>query len=124
VRLLLAEDPRGEAFRFAPLGSVAFAEAIPPTERRRLPDSLVLRLPDGRILVRGRAVLEIGHRLGGIWRALALVASLIPRAVLDLAYDGVARVRRWLFARPLAACPRVPPYLRDRFADAGSGAGG
>ena len=31
------------------------------------------------------------------------------------AYDGVARVRLRLFARPTTACPMVPPHLRDRF---------
>ncbi len=117
VRFLLAEDARGDAFHFAPLASAAFAAAVPESERARIPDSLVLRLPDGRILVRARAVLEIGRRLGGLWRAVAILVSMLPKTPLDWLYDGVARVRRYLFAPPLAACPRVPPYLRDRFAD-------
>jgi predicted DCC family thiol-disulfide oxidoreductase YuxK len=117
VRFLLAEDPRGEAFRFAPLASVAFESAIPEGERARLPDSLVLLLPDARVLVRARAVIEIGKRLGGLWRAAALLVSLLPRSPLDFAYDVVARVRGRVFSRPLAACPRVPAYLRERFAD-------
>jgi predicted DCC family thiol-disulfide oxidoreductase YuxK len=112
VRFVLAEDPKGDGFRFAPLAS-----AIPERERERLPDSLVLVLPDGRFLVRARAVLEIGRRLGGLWRAAAVVVSLVPKTPLDWLYDGVARVRKRLFAPPLAACPRVPPYLRERFAD-------
>jgi predicted DCC family thiol-disulfide oxidoreductase YuxK len=117
VRFLLAEDPRGDAFRFAPLASAAFEAAIPESERARLPDSLVLLLPDGRVLVRARAVIEIGQRLGGIWRAAALLVSVLPKRPLDRAYDVVARVRGRLFTPPLAACPRVPTYLRERFAD-------
>jgi predicted DCC family thiol-disulfide oxidoreductase YuxK len=114
VRLVLAEDVAG-AFRFAPLESAAFEDALPEPERARLPDSLVVRRADGVILVRSRAVRHILLRLGGMWRALAVAAGALPGRVLDRTYDGVARVRRKLFAPPAEACPLIPALLRSRF---------
>ena len=70
---------------------------------------------DGRVLVRSTAVLYLLEHLGGLWRAVGRAARLIPRRLLDLAYDGVARVRRRLFRRPEEICPVVEPRLKDRF---------
>lgn len=109
VRFVLAEDPDGAAFRFAPLAR------LPADVAAGLPDSLVVELPDGTLLVRARAVREVGERLGGLWRALALASRAIPTAWLDRIYDGVARVRGRLFARPPDACPLVSAELRARF---------
>jgi predicted DCC family thiol-disulfide oxidoreductase YuxK len=115
VRFVLAEDRDGCAFRFAPLASETFEKALPAAERAALPDSLVVRTPDGRILVRTAAVREICTRLGGLWRALAVASLALPERLLDRGYDGVARIRKRLFARPAEACPIVPAELRQRF---------
>ena len=114
VRFVLAEDRAG-SLRFAPLASASFAGAVPEGRRRDLPDSIVLRMPDGALLARSAALLEIGQRLGGVWRIASLFGRLAPRAPLDRAYDGVARIRHRLFARPADACPVLPPDLRARF---------
>ena len=63
------------------------------------------------------ATLRVLSRLGGAWRVVAAVACVFPRPVRDLVYDGVARVRRRLFAMPPDACPLIPQRLRDRFMD-------
>ena len=115
VRFVLAEDRDGRAFRFAPLASEAFLAALPAPERAALPDSLVVRTSGGRVLVRTAAVREIGTRLGGIWRALALASRGLPERLLDRGYDRIARLRKRIFARPTEACPRVPAELRRRF---------
>ncbi len=115
VRLVIAEDPQGRAFRFAPLASEAFETRVSPEQRAALPDSLVLTLPDGRVLVRGAAVREIGARLGGVWRLLALASRILPSPWLDTLYDVVARHRARLFAAPGDTCPLVPSELRARF---------
>jgi predicted DCC family thiol-disulfide oxidoreductase YuxK len=109
VRFVLAEDPEGTAFRYAPLAR------LPAQVAQGLPDSLVVELPGGALLVRARAVREVGERLGGLWRALAIASRAIPTAWLDRIYDGVARVRGRLFARPPDACPLVSVDLRARF---------
>ena len=115
VRFVLAEDPDGRSFRFAPLANAAFEEAVPAAERATLPDSLVVRTPEGRTLVRSDAVREIAERLGGLWRVLGLASRAIPTRWLDRAYDRIAALRKRLFARPADACPLVPAELRARF---------
>jgi predicted DCC family thiol-disulfide oxidoreductase YuxK len=115
VRLVLAEDAAGTAFRFVPLDSDAFRAAVPEARRAALPDSLVVLTQDGAVLTRGAAVRRVLNRLGGLWRVLGLLAGLVPGWLLDRGYDAVARIRRRVFQRPAGACPLVPPRLRERF---------
>jgi predicted DCC family thiol-disulfide oxidoreductase YuxK len=115
VRFVLAEDCSGAAFRFLPLDTSAFYDALTERERANLPDSLVVKAAGGAILVRSRGVRYILARLGGLWRCLALAAALVPPRVLDRLYDAVAAVRRRLFVPPPDACPLVPEHLRSRF---------
>lgn len=114
VLFALRRDPEGVRFRFAPIGGTTWRETI-EGKFPRLPDSIVLRTADGRILVRSDAVLWIGERLGGGWRSLARIVGLLPRWLLDAGYDGVARIRKKLFAPPPGACPILPADLRSRF---------
>jgi predicted DCC family thiol-disulfide oxidoreductase YuxK len=124
VRFILAEEgntPKPLRLRFAPIGSDAFSQMISTNTSLHpsdLPDSIVLELGDGRILTRSSAVLEIANRMGGFWRVMAQAAELgglLPHSVLDIAYDGLARIRKRLFARPKESCPILPPALRTRF---------
>lgn len=111
---VMRHDPAGALFRFAPIGGATWHNLI-EGKTGDLPDSVVLRTADGRILVRADAALHIGDRLGGVWRGWARLAGLIPRWLLNLGYDGVARIRKKLFAPPQGACPILPADLRARF---------
>jgi predicted DCC family thiol-disulfide oxidoreductase YuxK len=115
VRIVLAADPEGRAFRFAPLGGETFRALVPEATRAQLPDSIVLREPDGTLHVRTAALRAIARRLGGRWKIAAALTGVLPSRLLDAGYDGVARVRHRLFAKPPAACPVLPPELRARF---------
>jgi predicted DCC family thiol-disulfide oxidoreductase YuxK len=115
VIFALARDLDGSRFRYAPLGGPTFAATFAPGLARELPDSIVIRTADGRILVRSAAVLHMGERLGGGWRRLARLVGLLPRWLLDASYDGLARVRGRLFAKPAGRCPLLPPELGGRF---------
>ncbi len=115
VRFLLHEDVDGSAFRFAPLQGALFARSVGAAERAGLPDSIVLRTADGRLLARSAALLEMGAALGGLWRPLAALARLAPRALRDALYDAIARVRGRLFRKPAALCPLLPPQWMKRF---------
>jgi predicted DCC family thiol-disulfide oxidoreductase YuxK len=115
VRLILAEDATGAAFRFAPLQGETFQALIPEKERDALPLSLVVQTESGTLLTRSSAVLHIMRRLGGLWRVLAGVLALLPVRLRDALYDGVARIRHHVFARPAELCPVMPPQLRTRF---------
>jgi predicted DCC family thiol-disulfide oxidoreductase YuxK len=114
VRVLLALDGRG-ALRFAPLGGETFRALVPADARAGLPDSLVLRTAEGRLLVRSEAVVESLRRTGGVGTALAVVAALLPTALADRLYDQLARVRRRLFRAPDDACPVPDAARRARF---------
>lgn len=114
VRFMLSED-RHARFQLAPLQSAAFTRLVPAESREGLPDSLVLQTRDGQLLVRWSAAVEVATALGGLWRALATVAMLLPPELGDRLYDFVAARRRRLFAAPDALCPIVPPRLRERF---------
>jgi predicted DCC family thiol-disulfide oxidoreductase YuxK len=116
VQFLIAEDPEGRLFRFAPLGSRAFVEAIPDESvRHGLPDSVVIRTSNGKVLYRSAAAIHVLHRLGGYWRFAAWIGQAAPGALLDAVYDGIARIRHKLFRKPSDVCPLMPKDLRTRF---------
>jgi predicted DCC family thiol-disulfide oxidoreductase YuxK len=115
VRFVLWADPEGRAFRFAPLGGDTFRALVSADERAGLPDSLVVRTAGGALLTRSTGALHAMRRLGGVWRALAVLFGVAPRPIRDAVYDFIARVRFRLFAKPKDACPFVPPPLRGRF---------
>ncbi len=115
VLFLLARDPEGARFLFAPIGGETFRAAVPAAVRGSLPDSLVLSGGD-RLLVRSEAVLAALSLVGGGWGALARIGRLVPRPLRDRLYDAVAKARRRLFAAPAGGpCPVVPPSLSGRF---------
>jgi predicted DCC family thiol-disulfide oxidoreductase YuxK len=115
VRFLLARDPGGGIFDFAPLQGRFFAMAIPDCKRAGLPDSVVVRTDDGQVVVKSAAVLYLLKRLGGVWCFFAAVLGVFPRGLLDCAYDANAKIRRLLFPQPPGVCPVIPPHLRARF---------
>lgn len=101
VRFLIAEDPTGTSFVYAPQeGGGA---------------TVIVETADGRTLTKSDAVIHLTHRLGGLWRVLGFVFALVPRVVRDIGYDFVARVRYRIFGRTKDACPLMPPDLRSRF---------
>lgn len=115
VSFLVARDPDGSRFRFAPLFGETFERTVPPEARASLPDSLVLQQEDGALLLRSDAALHAMARLGGGWRFLATVLEVVPRPLRDFGYDQIARVRKRLFAKPDDVCPVLPLPLRKRF---------
>lgn len=68
----------------------------------------------GEIKVRSEAVLWLAARLDGPERWLALVARIVPRAMLDLGYRLLARNRQQV-GRRLAECPVPTPEQRRYF---------
>jgi len=92
-----------------------FLARVAAERRAGLPDSVVVLTRDGALLVRSDAFLHIFRRLGGGWRALAAVLSVIPRGMRDIVYDFVARIRYRVFGKREDLCPIVPAELRARF---------
>lgn len=115
VRFVLAEDRVGNTFRFSALQGELFAQSVAPSDRKVLPDSVVVRTAAGALLSRSAAVLHIMGRLGGMWRILAGAASLVPKNLRDNVYDRIASVRYRLFRAPAEVCPIAPRELQARF---------
>jgi predicted DCC family thiol-disulfide oxidoreductase YuxK len=115
VKFVLKHDHSENTFRFAPLQGETIQSHIPAERRASLPNTFVVLTRDGTLLMRSNASLHILERLGGGWRSLASILRVIPRALRDLMYDFVARIRYRLFGRRDDLCPVVPPNLRARF---------
>lgn len=93
VRLIHSAAGERERFRCLPLASDAAAALMSSAERAALPDSLVVRADDGRLLVRSAAMTHVLSRLGGGWSLLAALIRLLPVWLRDWCYDFVARRR-------------------------------
>jgi predicted DCC family thiol-disulfide oxidoreductase YuxK len=117
VRWVVNHDPVGTRFRFAPLQGRTFQKLVPAFYRAALPDTMVLRTNDAKLLVRSDAFIHILRRLGGPWMPLGTALSFVPRFIRDGGYNFVARIRHGLFARPTDTCPVLRPDQRARFED-------
>ncbi len=115
VRFLLARDPDGTRFRYAPLQGQTAAETL--GDLAALPDSMVIQCADGTQLTRGPAAIKLGLALDGFWWGLATVGRLLPNFLLNWGYDLVARRRYRWFGREDEHCPLLPPEQRMRFLD-------
>ena len=115
VKFLLTRDIDGSRFLFAPLHGETFNASFADEERKNLPDSIVIVSMDGAVRMRSSAVLYAMKRLGNFWRVLAGIALAIPAPIGDFFYDGIARIRFRLFAKPSSACPLMSSELRKRF---------
>lgn len=117
VRFVLKRDREG-VFWFAALQSAPGLEIL--ARHGIEPDALdtFYVVPDfgtagERVLSRSAAALSIAARLGGVWKAAA-VLGILPARVRDWVYDIIARNRYRIFGR-YDACPLPEARYRDRF---------
>jgi predicted DCC family thiol-disulfide oxidoreductase YuxK len=71
------------------------------------------RADRSRTLARSKAALFVAGQLGWPWKA-AVIARVLPGAVLDCAYDVIARNRYRVFGR-FEQCLAPRPEFRGRF---------
>ena len=116
VNFVIDRDPNA-ILRFASLQSEtghAAMKAHGATVTDRDPDTMVL-IEDGHVYERSTAALRIARHMRAPYNWL-YVFMLVPRALRDVVYKGVARNRYRWFGRT-DTC-RVPtPALRARFLD-------
>ena len=115
VRFLLARDPDGSLFRFAPLFGETFVREIPESAREGIADSVIVLRRDGVVLQRAGGVFHALRRIGGVWGMLGTLGGWVPSGLTDWGYDRVGAVRHRLFKRPTQACPVTPAEQRGRF---------
>jgi len=77
------------------------------------PTSFLL-LEEGRGHTDTDAIIRVLRGFGGVWRALAAIIAVVPRAVRDAAYRWVARNRYRLFGRR-EQCMMPNRDVADRF---------
>jgi predicted DCC family thiol-disulfide oxidoreductase YuxK len=119
-QFLLRRD-RDARIRFAALQSpiarqLLAAHGLDPTDLDTVYVMADWRAGSERVLARSKAVLHALGQLGGPWRALAWVGSLVPRPLADLVYRAVARSRYRIFGQ-YDRCQIPPPEWRERFLD-------
>lgn len=116
VRRIVYADAAGDRFRFASLHGETFERELTATQRAGLPDSIVVKTPDGGVLTRSAAIRRIVDRLGrppGL--LLTTLPMRLPRPLADALYRLVARLRFRFFDRTAQTCPTLPPEFRERF---------
>jgi predicted DCC family thiol-disulfide oxidoreductase YuxK len=97
VQWVIRHDPEGR-FRFTsaqgPLGQALYRDiGLDPARLET-----ILLIADGAAYDKLRAVIEVAVRLGGLWRAAAVLKA-VPVPLGDWAYDLIARNRYRLFGR-------------------------
>jgi len=113
VAFILRRD-RSQTTRFAPLSGPTAAHFLASHPGLAGIDSMIWIDPEGEVFTRSAAAIAIARHVGGVWAALAAVASIVPSGLRDAAYDLVARFRYRWFGR-YDACPVPPPEHRARF---------
>ena len=119
IQFLLTHDRRG-AFAFASLQSRTGSAVVErlggdPAALASFYVVTNFRTDDSRTLARSKAALFVAGQLGWPWKA-ALIARVLPAAVLDRAYDVIARNRYRVFGR-FEQCLAPRPEFRGRFVD-------
>ncbi len=115
VRFVLREDQSAQPFSFAPLQGKSLRSALPEQVRVNLPDSVVVMDDKKSILVHSSAVIYVMKRLGGLWFLIAMLLSLIPRALRDAGYMVIAVMRKRVFGASDGVCPILGEPWRARF---------
>jgi predicted DCC family thiol-disulfide oxidoreductase YuxK len=103
VRFVIDRDRR-RVFRFAPSQSPAAAAFLARCGLGSAPGTIVFVERDGWS-VRSTAAIRMARRLGLPW-SLAVVASIVPASLRDIAYRIIARNRlRWFGQRDTCRIP-------------------
>lgn len=119
LQFLLTHDRRG-MFAFASLQSAtgrAVVEGLggDPTALTSFYVLANYRTRNSRIFARSNAALLVASQLGWPWKA-AVIARVLPGAVLDRAYNVIARNRYRVFGR-FEQCLAPRPEFRGRFVE-------
>lgn len=120
VQFLLERDTRGH-LQFASLQSdfaakVLGRHGLDPNDLDTVYVVVNHDGPDEKVLGRSDAVLRAWHELGGSWKLLASVSSIIPRGLRDIVYRFVATNRYRVFGKH-ETCMLPDPSQRSRFLD-------
>lgn len=122
VQFVLQREHRRRTLRFASLDSGVGREVRALYPELENVDSVVWieagsNDRDYRLYVRSEAVFKVLKYLGGVWTALAMIGSMVPRRLRDAVYDFIARHRHKIIPRGAASCLLPTGDQRARFID-------
>jgi predicted DCC family thiol-disulfide oxidoreductase YuxK len=117
LQFLLSHDRRG-VFAFASLQSATGRAVVEnfggdPTERTSFYVLANYRTRHSQIFAKSQAALFVAGQLGWPWKA-AVIGRILPTALLDRAYNAIARNRYRVFGR-FDQCLAPRPEFRGRF---------
>jgi len=104
---------RKAVFRFAPLQSEFATTALARRGKNAADLDTVCLVENGALYMRTDAALRILQRLGGIWK-LVVIFRIIPKFLLNVGYNWVARNRYRIFGK-YDTCPVPDPKWKERF---------
>ena len=111
VQFIIKHDHKG-IYYFAPLQSKRAQVLLEKYQISSDMNSIVL-IENGKAYIKSTAVLRICRNLHGMWRFLYLF-TILPKRVLDLFYDIIAKNRyRWFGKK--THCKIYPEEIRKRF---------
>ena len=93
ARFVRRRDPREARFVLSPLDGEDWRRLVSPGELEALPDSAVVRLASGELLVEWAMVRHVLRRLGGVWRLGNLLLGLVPAPFGRRIYRFIAKHR-------------------------------
>ncbi len=97
VSYVFQEDYK-HIFRFAPLQGRVASTVLPEKYIKKL-SSIVLYEREDKFHVASNAILQIGSKLGGMWRLFSLLGYCIPTGIRQIFYNIIARNRYTWFSR-------------------------
>ena len=110
VQFVIKVD-RKQQFLFASLQGTT-SENLLPAQFLEV-DSVVMYVNKRKIYTKSNAVFTIIRALGGVWKLL-LVFQFLPKSLLNLLYDFVAKYR-YILWKPMDQCPLPDPKVATRF---------
>lgn len=113
VDWLMVRD-RQMVFLYAPLQGTTATQRLPAADRENLNSIVILK--SAQFHRRSDAIVEILRSLGGQWRTLGQVLSLVPRPLRDFGYRVVASQRYRIWGKH-DTCRIPTPAERKRFLD-------
>jgi len=102
----------GSEVCFAPIGGETFHRLLTSEQIRALPDSIIVREPNGVVHTKSKAVSQLLKYATGFWRVLGSAMGFTPRVIADFIYDRVAANRIRVFGRAPKTCGL--PTLTER----------
>lgn len=94
ARFVQKRDPKEGRFKLAALDSEEFLSLVSASQQTTLPDSAIVRLPSGNLLVEWAMSIFVFRRLGSGWPVLGLLMGLVPRFLGNSIYRFIAKNRK------------------------------